>query len=224
MDRTTLKISINDRIYLRDPQETELGKRLLTEGLLLINEMGMEKFTFKKLAIQIGSTEASMYRYFENKNKLLMYFISWFWVLVDYRIQVLILSVNDPVEKLKLALRVLCEKEKSAMRTFLDAGDLHKLVLAEASKSFFTKEVDESNRIGYYREYAKLCERIRLLILDVNPEYPFAETLASTLIETAHQQTFYAMHLQNVTNIRVDGTGPSTEEFLTHMLFQLLKK
>jgi len=45
----------------------------------LIAEIGFEELNFKKLAIAMDSTEASVYRYFENKYKLLTYLVSWYW-------------------------------------------------------------------------------------------------------------------------------------------------
>lgn len=39
----------------------------------MIYKTGYEAFTFKKLAEDIGTTEAGIYRYFENKYKLLVY-------------------------------------------------------------------------------------------------------------------------------------------------------
>ncbi|MEM8909339.1 MAG: TetR family transcriptional regulator, partial [Bacteroidota bacterium] len=65
-----IKISLNERLYLRDPQETALGQKIIKHSILLIDEIGFEAFNFKKLAQQMDSTEASVYRYFENKHHL----------------------------------------------------------------------------------------------------------------------------------------------------------
>ena len=72
-----LAIKLQHELFLRDPQETELGKKIIEQGILLIDKLGFEEFTFKKLASKIGSTEASVYRYFENKHRLLMYLTAW---------------------------------------------------------------------------------------------------------------------------------------------------
>ena len=74
-----IQIQLNDNLYLRDPQETELGRNIVNNSIELIDEIGFEKFTFKKLATKIESTEASIYRYFENKHRLLIYLIAWYW-------------------------------------------------------------------------------------------------------------------------------------------------
>ena len=65
-----IQITLNERLYLRDPQATDLGKKIIKHSILLIDEIGFEAFTFKKLASRMSSTEASVYRYFENKHML----------------------------------------------------------------------------------------------------------------------------------------------------------
>ena len=79
---TGIKFSLNNSLYSRDPQNTELGQRILKHSIILIDEIGLENFTFKKLAFEIESTEASMYRYFENKHQLLLFLTSLLWVLI----------------------------------------------------------------------------------------------------------------------------------------------
>ena len=74
-----IKISLNDRLYIRDPQGTTLGQKIIKHSILLIDKIGFEAFNFKKLANYMSSTEASVYRYFENKHLLLIYLVSWYW-------------------------------------------------------------------------------------------------------------------------------------------------
>ena len=85
--RPTLRPDLNSQLYLRDPQGTELGRRLLDESVLLLDKLGFEAFTFKKLAVVMNSTEASLYRYFENKHRLLVYLVSWHWAWLRYQIR-----------------------------------------------------------------------------------------------------------------------------------------
>ena len=66
-----LQLVLNDRYFLRDPLHTELGTKIVSQSILMIDQLGFEQFTFKKLAHAIGSTEASVYRYFDNKHRLL---------------------------------------------------------------------------------------------------------------------------------------------------------
>ena len=45
---TGIKFSLNDSLYSRDPRNTELGQRILKHSINLIDEIGLEDFTFKK--------------------------------------------------------------------------------------------------------------------------------------------------------------------------------
>ena len=45
-----VKIKLNEKLYLRDPQTTSLGEQILQRGLEMISKIGYEEFTFKKLA------------------------------------------------------------------------------------------------------------------------------------------------------------------------------
>ena len=74
-----IQMQLNEKLYLRDPQDTKLGRKIIRHSILLIDEIGFEQFNFKKLAERIESTEASVYRYFENKHLLLVYLLCWYW-------------------------------------------------------------------------------------------------------------------------------------------------
>jgi AcrR family transcriptional regulator len=81
----TLYFKLNPHLYLRDPQQTELGQKIINASVVLIDTLGFEQFTFKKLAEEIDSTEASIYRYFENKHRLLLYLVGWYWTWLEYQ-------------------------------------------------------------------------------------------------------------------------------------------
>ena len=82
----SVKIAINEKLYLKDPESSELGKRIVEKSIVMINELGFDGFTFKKLGIAIKSNESSIYRYFENKHKLLLYLTSWYWGWLEYQL------------------------------------------------------------------------------------------------------------------------------------------
>ena len=58
-----LSFKVNEAVYLRDPEASELGKLIIKHSIDLIYNLGFESFTFKKLAVEMGTTEASVYRY-----------------------------------------------------------------------------------------------------------------------------------------------------------------
>ena len=50
---SNFKIDITDKLYLKDPQSSDLGKRIIENSIKLIDDIGFEGFTFKKLGQQI---------------------------------------------------------------------------------------------------------------------------------------------------------------------------
>ena len=73
----SVKIAVNEKTYVKNPESSDLGKRIVESGIALISEVGFENFNFRKLGTRIGSNESSVYRYFENKHKFLIYLSSW---------------------------------------------------------------------------------------------------------------------------------------------------
>ena len=98
---SNLKITINEKLYVKDPETSELGHNILKNSILLIDEIGFEAFTFKKLGEKIQSNESSIYRYFENKHKLLVYLTSWYLSWMEYRMAFATTNVTNPIEKLE---------------------------------------------------------------------------------------------------------------------------
>ncbi len=95
-----LSFKVNEHIYLRDPESSELGKQIVKNAIDLIYELGFEHFTFKKLANKMSTTEASIYRYFENKHRLLLYILNWYWSYMEFLVDFTIQNIQDPKEKL----------------------------------------------------------------------------------------------------------------------------
>jgi len=44
-------IKLNEKLFLRDPQETKLGRKIISHGIEEIDHLGFEKFTFKSCQI-----------------------------------------------------------------------------------------------------------------------------------------------------------------------------
>ena len=102
----SLKIHVNDKIYVKDPETSSLGRKIIQESILLMDEIGFENFTFKKLGERIGSNESSIYRYFESKHKLLVYLSSWYWSWIEYRLVFETNNIENPNDKLNKLLIV----------------------------------------------------------------------------------------------------------------------
>ncbi len=198
---SNIKIVVNKKLYVKNPETTELGKKIIENSILLINEIGFDNFTFKKLGIKIGSNESSLYRYFESKHKLLVYLSSWYWSWMEYKLVFAITNITNPMEKLKKAITIVTEKiEDDFETTHINEAILNKIIIFEFTKTFLTKEVDDENKEGFFLVYKRVINRIIEIILDVNPEYEFAKSLASSIVEGALHQHFLSQHLKTITN------------------------
>ena len=220
----SLAFKLNEKLYLRDPQETELGRKIIENAILLIDNLGFDQFTFRKLAEAIGSAEASLYRYFENKHKLLIYLTAWYWNWTEYRMDLMTHPSMTPDEQLRWCLRVLSEKKvKDPTFGFVDEEALSRIIILEQDKTYLTKWVDEDNRSGLFGGYKSICRKMAGLVRQCNPEYTDPNTLVSTVMLASLQQIFYAEHLPSLTNIGTDIHGRLLG-FLEHLMFSAIRK
>ena len=167
-----IKISVNENIYLKDPESTPLGKRIVENSILLIDEMGFEDFTFKKLGSKIKSNESSIYRYFENKHKLLVYLTCWYWAWKEYQLVFATNSISNSSEKLLIAVEIVTKAvQKDESFSHINEVVLNRIIINEASKSFLTKDVDTENKEGYFAVYKRLVTRIKDMITEVSVDY-----------------------------------------------------
>ena len=217
---SVLKISVPSKIYIKDPETSDLGKRIVENSILLINEIGFESFTFKKLGAKIGSNESSIYRYFESKHKLLQYLSSWYWAWLEYQLVLETFSISNTQEKLEKAVKVITRTvEEDSNFSHINETILYKIIVNESSKSFLTKEVDSENKEGYFEIYKRVITRISEMILAVNKNYPFALSLASTILEGGLHQHYLKEHFPSITNCK---KGKTPTDFFIHLINNLL--
>ncbi|XCF07655.1 TetR/AcrR family transcriptional regulator [Tamlana crocina] len=216
---SNLKISVPDKIYVKDPESSELGKRIVENGILLIDELGFDSFTFKKLGIKIGSNESSIYRYFESKHKFLLYLSSWYWAWIEYQLvfETHSLSLCDKLEK---AIDVVTRNTKEDSNfSHINEVVLNRIMINENSKSFLTKEVDQENKEGYFVIYKRIVHRLRDMIKEINPNYEFPSTLASTIIDGSLHQHFLKDHFASITDCK---TGDTPTLFYKNLVLKTL--
>ena len=200
-------IAVNDKLYVKNPETSDLGKKIIEQSILLIDEIGFENFTFKKLGEKINSNESSIYRYFESKHKLMLYLSSWYWGWIEYKLVFATNNVTNPVEKLKKAILIVTEKVNDDSATaHINEAVLNKIIIQEFSKTLLTKEVDEENKEGFFIVYKRIINRIIEIIIEVNPNYTFAKSLASSIVEGALHQHFLKEHLTTITNCDKNNT------------------
>lgn len=221
-----IKMKLNEKLYLRDPQETKLGRNIIQHSILMIDQMGFEDFTFKKLAERIDSTEASIYRYFENKHRLLLFLLSWYWEWLKYCIDLKILNIEDPRRRLRIALETLVDASHHDDPTteHVNEAVLHRIVIAESAKGYYTKHVDTENEQGLFFTYKELCKSLQSIISEINPRFPYPRALASTLMEMAKSHVYFSEHLPSLTDIsfKAGNSENQVKKLLIDFAFGLL--
>lgn len=197
-----IHISPNKALYVKDPQGSTLGKRILGTSVSMLSELGFESFTFKKLAEEAGTTEVTIYRYFENKHKLLLYLLTWYWEWMQFHIQFMTQNITSPREKLDIALRAIMSSSRTnPMVDFIDERKLYQIVIEESTKAYHTKEVDAENREGLFLTYKSLSKLIAGILLEVRPDLNYPNSIATTLLEMSKNFYYFGQHLPSLTNI-----------------------
>jgi len=215
-----LEIKINEKLYLRDPNSTELGRKIVKHGILLMEEIGLEEFTFKKLALNMETTEASIYRYFENKQLFLIYVVSWYWNWLEYLIIYKTNNIKDPIQKIDIVLDILLLNTQD----YIDGGPdidkriLHLLVIKESSKSYLTHQVQKYNEAQFFKPYKSLCKRIADILLEINPNYKYSKNLTSTLLLMARNLYFFMDNLPSLTDFPEEKDINNTKKFLMQLI------
>jgi len=196
-----VNISVNSELFLKDPESSELGKKIVGQGILLIDDIGFEKFTFKKLGVQIKSNESSIYRYFENKHKFLVYITNWFWGWKEFQLTMSTYGISDSNEKLLKAIEVITHPVVQDFRfQHINEVALNHIIINESSKSYLTKEVETDNKEGYFSIYKRLVSRIAEMISEVSSDYEYPLSLSSMVLDGALHQHFLKDHIQSITD------------------------
>lgn len=223
MDRllSIFKITVPEKLYLKDPESSDLGKRIVSHSITSIDELGFDAFTFKKLGTKIGSNESSIYRYFESKHKLLLYLSCWYWAWIEYQLVFETHNITDIKEKLTKAITILTRQVKEDSKySHINEVVLNNIIINENAKSFLTKEVDEENSEGYFAVYKRLIHRLKDIILEYNSNYQFPTSLASSIVEGALHQHFLKDHFKSITDCK-NQVEPT--DFFINLAFNTLK-
>lgn len=218
-----VQLQLDPKFHVKDPTTSELGLAIVGHGIQMIDEMGYEAFTFRKLAERIGTTEASVYRYFKNKHRLLLYLIAWYWTWMEHRLVLATANLTDPRERLRRALHELTRPiEADDLIPHVDEAVLYRVVVAESSKVYLHRDVTDENREGLFLSYKRLCRAVADLIREVSPRYAYPVALVSTVVESSHLQRYFAEHLPRLTDVDRARPDWSTTQFLTDLVFKTI--
>jgi AcrR family transcriptional regulator len=212
-----MKPEIYDGIFLKDPERSELGRKILKDGVYLIDKIGFEAFTFKKLGERIQSNESSIYRYFENKHKLLLYLSSWYWSWIEFRLIYETANLEDPNLRLYKAITLLTEDSSpEILEGNIKESILKKIITSNFNKTFIMDEVNNENFIKTYKQVIFLLSEI---IKEVNPYYSYPENLSNNIVEGALYQYFLRQHFRTITNY---SESVSPTDFFLNMVKAIL--
>jgi hypothetical protein len=220
-----VQIQPNEKLYLRDPSQSEVGKNIIKHGAIMIEKLGFEGFTIKKLANKLKTNESSIYRYFANKHRLLLYLVDLYWRWIEYLVVVHTNNIQDPYKKIDIILNILLLKIDDAWagNTELDKNILNQLVIKEGSKSYLTNHVTEDNKQQLFKSYKDLCARIAAIFLEANPHYKYSKSLTSTILEMVHHQYFFMHNLPRLTDFSDKKDEIEILNFLNDLIKSSLK-
>ena len=220
-----VQLKMNEKLFVRNPEQTMLGRKIIQRSIQLIQENGFESFNFKKLAEEIGSTEASIYRYFENKHRILIYLTAWYWSWLEFRVTFHLNNIDDPTIKLKKLIQLLASNVVDDDTTiYVNESLLHQIIIAEGSKAYLTKHVSNDNKDRLFKPYKDLCSVISSIILEYNSDYTHPRSLASTIIEMSHLQVFFMHHLPSLTDFGEIKNEQLVVEYIEDLVFNSIRK
>lgn len=196
-----IRFRLNEQLCVKDPDSTELGKSIVQGAIELMYAGGFEQFTFRKLSVHIHTTEATIYRYFSSKHQLLLYLQNWYWTYLEFLCRMWITEEKTAEEKMKIVIEIITHQyEKVPSLLDYNLSHLHSIVVAEFSKSNLLRAMDTHHCDVVFNPLTDFCAYVGQIILELYPNYPYPRALASTLLQTAHDQQFYALHVPLLTN------------------------
>lgn len=217
-----LSFNINAQLYKKNPEDSTIGKDIVRSSIELICEIGIEAFTFKKLAAKIQHTEATIYRYFESKQMLLLYIVNWYWCYLDFLIEFRTQNITHPKKKIEELITILSHSLNTLPHSSnYDLESLYYIVIREGAKVYMHIEVKSINKIQLYKPYKDLCAKISSLFIAYNPKYKFHHSLASTLVETSHSQIFFVENLPRLTDVN---NTKNKDQYIYNYLSDLIFK
>jgi hypothetical protein len=106
---------------------------------------------------------------------------------------------------------------------YVNESRLHNIVIFEGVKVYHTKEVDEENSKGFFKSYKNLANTVSQVITEINPEFKYPFSLATTLFEMSNNHIYFAKHLPKLTDVSVkENNVDEVEKMLNYFIEKLL--
>lgn len=182
----SIHLRVNEKIYLSDPTSSDLGKRILKHGSKIICQEGLDSFNFKKLSKEISSTEAAIYRYFENKNKLLLFYFSWYWKWIEYNMVFRTQNLATPEERMQVVLEILTNPPQvKNYFEYIDGAHVFELMGKDGIRVLLSAPQTDDEK-DMVRSFRSVCERFAQVIEGCDKGYKYPVQLAATILITSH--------------------------------------
>lgn len=214
-------------LYNKDPQSSTLGQNLLKESAKILAEEGFDTFTLKKLAQNIQTTESSVYRYFDNKHRLLVYHVNFYWDWLVNQVEITCcqtgMSGHTAIYKV---FEIMCfPGNYSWPSEQIDYECMHKILTHQSVKAYFSQHVDLENREGAHIALKKLVNQMGLWLSEDLKEFEFPKTLVTTLLNAVMMQPFYAEHLPSLTELPApNSTSSQTAQQTYRYVCQIIER
>ncbi len=228
MTRSNKDLNISPKLYVRDPQTTDLGKKMLQESVVLIDETGFEEFGIDKLARHLEVEEDEIYQYFESKHQIFVFLLNWYWektiVLIDSNTA----QIHDPIQKLKKIIDLLVQGANyGPFADFIDDARLQNIVIRESAKGYRRDALGKEHQGDLFFSFEDLCSKITPTLLEINARFPYPRTLASTLIETANNTLYFAHHNPKLLDLQPSRgrmVNDQVIEMVEYLIFNILNE
>ena len=215
---TNVLLRPDPALWLRDPETTDVGRRMLVGGLGLMNEIGLEACTFRKLADHVGSTEVTLYRYFPNKHRLLQFYFQLYWLWLRQLCGQQVERSDDSRAALQLSIDAICGVWPRDLPPLqLDPCALRELVIGEGMKSYLHKNVDADNAKRLFAPYKALSAFLAGRLKACRRDVPMPRSFATTIIEMSHSLPFAMEHLPSLTEL---SSRKDLRQLSRHLLHQ----
>lgn len=133
-------------------------------------------------------------------------------------------NMSDPKIKLQSIIKLLAEEPiaNSVNFEFLSEAEAYKLVIREGSKTYLSRNIGKDNKDKLFKPYKDLCERFSSIIKEYNSKYKYPHSLASSILEIAHSQSFFKQNLPSLTDYPKEPDNKKLIDFLVVMIFSIL--
>jgi len=180
-------LQVSEIFYLRNPHTTALGKKMIAQAIEMIDDVGYSQFTFKKLALSINSVEASIYRYFENKEHMLFYLVATYWTATNFRVKFYTQMLKSHEERLFTTIDVLTGIQEASVPGLV--FDRYEALQRIARKNYFyaltilkNKENGEVLEKELFRLSKEIQDHLEASIKKLAPSFTHSALMADTIM------------------------------------------